>query len=146
MVNFGYHPHEFYGGILNARPPEKIPPLTHEDRTRPSGLYPASKVWGEALAYAFSFQHGLSCLCVRLGWVVGENRPQPDHCGGDYLSFRDCARFLQLCIDAPETVRYDIFYAVSDNRHRYVDLDHARQVLGYIPLDGDLHPFDPTGV
>ena len=149
MVNFGYHPFELYGSILNARPlkpPEDIPLLTHTDPTRPSGIYAASKIWGEALAYVYSFQHKLSILCVRLGWVVEENRPRPDHSGGDWLSFRDCARFLQLCIEAPKELRYDIFYAMSDNRYRFVDLEHAHQVLGFVPVDGDLHPNNTEGV
>ena len=149
MVNFGYKPEHIYGSILHGKPnkpPAEIPILTHVDPTRPSGIYAASKIWGEALAHTYSFQHSMSCLCVRFGWVVAENRPRPQHSGGDWLSFRDCTRFLQLCIDAPEAVRYDVLYAVSDNRFRYVDLDHARQVLGYVPLEGDLHLKDNEGV
>ena len=149
MVNFGYPPDELYGAILHGQSaglPDEIPLLTHLDPTRPSGIYAASKVWGEALAYVYSFQHHLSCLCVRLGWVVGENQPRPNHCGGDWLSFADCARFLQFCIDAPAEVRFDVFYAISDNRYRFVDLEHARQVLGDVPLEGDLHPNRQTGV
>jgi len=149
MVNFGYPAQTLYGDILHgdsASLPDPIPLIQHTDPTRPSGIYAASKVWGEALAYVYSFQHRLSCLCVRLGWVVGENRPRPQHCGGDWLSFTDCTRFLQACIEAPEGVRYDVFYAISDNRYRFVDLEHARQVLGYLPQEGDLHPFPPESV
>ena len=38
-------------------------------------------------------------------------------------------------IEAPADLRFDIFYGVSNNRWRWVDIDHPRQVLGYIPVD-----------
>ncbi len=40
------------------------------------------------------------------------------------------------CIDAPEDVRFDIFYAVSNNRLSYRDLDHAKAVVGYESTGG----------
>jgi uronate dehydrogenase/NAD+ dependent glucose-6-phosphate dehydrogenase len=42
---------------------------------------------------------------------------------------------LVKCIEAPESLVYDIFMAVSNNRWTYYDLEHAREVLGYRPLD-----------
>jgi nucleoside-diphosphate-sugar epimerase len=36
---------------------------------------------------------------------------------------------------APPTLRFDIFFAVSDNRWGYRDLEHARAVLGFEPRD-----------
>jgi len=42
---------------------------------------------------------------------------------------------LELCIAAPSTLTFDIFYAVSDNRWGYRDLEHARRVLGFEPMD-----------
>jgi hypothetical protein len=32
-------------------------------------------------------------------------------------------------------LRFDIFYGVSNNRWSWVDIDHPREVLGYIPAD-----------
>ena len=43
-----------------------IRPLTHETPLRPSGLYGASKVWGEALARHYADAHGLSVICLRI--------------------------------------------------------------------------------
>jgi uronate dehydrogenase/NAD+ dependent glucose-6-phosphate dehydrogenase len=43
---------------------------------------------------------------------------------------------VERCVEAPLSVRYDIFYAVSDNRGRFRDIQHAKQVIGYEPLDG----------
>lgn len=144
MVNFGYPPDETYGAILHNSLPKKpalkmndLPSLTHRDATRPSTLYAASKVWGEALAHAFSYQYGMHCLCVRIGWVVGDDRPPPRYSGAVWLSHRDCVNFFQKCIEASASAQFDIFYAISNNRYRFQDLEHARQVLGYIPQDSD---------
>jgi len=32
---------------------------------------------------------------------------------------------IQRCIDAPDSLRFDIFYALSDNRWGYRDVEHA---------------------
>ena len=32
--------------------------------------------------------------------------------------------------------RFDICYGVSDNHHRWVDLEHSRERLGYVAQDG----------
>ena len=45
----------------------KITPLTHETPLRPSGLYGASKIWGEALARHYADAHGISVICLRIG-------------------------------------------------------------------------------
>ena len=42
---------------------------------------------------------------------------------------------LQLCIDAPDDLKYDIFLATSNNKWGYRDLEHPKQVLGYVPQD-----------
>ena len=52
-----------------------------------------------------------------------------------YLSHGDVSQILQLCIDAPDELKYDVFLATSDNRWGYRDLEHPREVLGYAPQD-----------
>jgi hypothetical protein len=44
-------------------------------------------------------------------------------------------QLVERSIRAPEDVKFDIFYGVSNNKHRWVDIDHAREVVGYIPQD-----------
>ena len=46
---------------------------------------------------------------------------------------------LKKCIAAPDNLRFDIFYCVSDNRRSYRDISHARDVLGYHPADSGDH-------
>ncbi len=109
--------------------------LTHEAPLRPGGLYGASKVWGEALARAFADAHGMSMICIRIGRVRAEDRPMSTREVAVWCSQRDVVRMIAACIEAPARVRFDVFYAVSDNRWNYRDLGHARAVLGWAPVD-----------
>lgn len=111
------------------------PMMTHDTPVRPSGLYGASKVWGEALARHFSDAHGLSMICLRIGHVTAEDRPLAPRDFSVWCSRRDIARMIGLAIAAPDSVRFGIFFAVSDNARSYRDLAHARDVLGYAPQD-----------
>ena len=114
--------------------PADIPKITHE-HFRPEAIYGATKVWGEAIGRHFSDAYGLSVLCVRIGVVTAEDRPTDARSAAVYLSNRDVAQILQLCIDAPEDLMFDVFMATSNNKWGYRDLAHARQVLGYEPMD-----------
>jgi hypothetical protein len=42
---------------------------------------------------------------------------------------------IERALQAPEKLRFDVFYAVSNNQLCWVDIEHAREVLGYIPQD-----------
>ena len=124
---------------LVAGKPDEMPEtwerLTHRSPVWPSGLYGCTKVWGESLARHFSDAEGVSVLCLRIGAVNRENRPlEPRHLSV-WCSQRDIAQMVERCIEAPESLRFDIFYAVSDNRWSYRDLEHSRQVLGFVPQD-----------
>jgi len=112
-----------------------VPMLTHESPLYPSGLYGASKVWGEALGRHYADAHSLSVICVRIGRVTREDRPQLPREFAVWCSQRDIGRFLERCIAAPPNVRFDTFYVTSNNRWGYRDLTHAREVLGWEPLD-----------
>jgi len=112
-----------------------VPMLTHESPLHPSGLYGASKVWGEALGRHYADAHGLSVICVRIGRVTRADRPELPREFTVWCSQRDIARFLERSIAAPPSVRFDTFFAVSNNRWGYRDLAHAREVLGWEPLD-----------
>jgi len=111
------------------------PILTHLSPLRPSGLYGASKVWGEALGRHYTDAHGLSVICVRLGRVHAEDRPRSAREFSVWCSQRDIARFLESCVEAPETVRFEIFFCASRNKWGYRDLEHPRAILGWEPVD-----------
>ena len=116
------------------RVPADFRRLTHHD-VRPEALYGAAKVWGEALARHFSDDYDISMICVRIGSVTTDNRPRTMRENAIYLSHRDIATHLKACIDAPDDLRFDIFFAVSNNRWNYRDLSHPKEVLGWEPED-----------
>ena len=124
--------------LIAAGEYEKVPSdyrkLTHLD-VRPEALYGAAKVWGEALARHFSDDYGMSMISVRIGSVTRENRPRTVRENAIYLSHRDVATHLKACIDAPDDLRCDTFFAVSNNRWNYRDLSHPKEVLGWEPED-----------
>lgn len=109
--------------------------LTKLSPHRPEGLYGCSKAWGEVLGRHFSERHDLSILCVRIGAVVAENKPSEPRHFSAWCSHRDIAQMLEKCMTAPSDLDYDIFYAVSKNKRRYRDIEHARDVIGYEPQD-----------
>jgi nucleoside-diphosphate-sugar epimerase len=111
------------------------PMITHASPVRPAGLYGVSKVWGEALARHYVDAYGLSILCLRIGHVTKEDRPLSSRDDSVWCSQRDIVGMIDLCLRAPETLRFDVFFVVSDNRWGYRDLEHARDVLGFRPLD-----------
>lgn len=51
-----------------------------------------------------------------------------------WQSRRDCAHQMDCCLQ-DDDVDFDIFYGVSDNDRRWLDIEHARRVLGYDPQD-----------
>ncbi len=118
---------------------DKLPPtwpmITHESPIRPNGLYSCSKVWGEAVGRWYADSHGMSVLCIRFGWVPANDRPSTVRSRAVWCSHRDAAQMVEKCIDAPESLRFDIFFAVSKCKYNYRDITHARDVIGFEPLD-----------
>jgi len=139
MVSWGYQQEDPYKAIAEGRFDEveidEIDMVTHEWAPRPTGLYPASKVWGEALARYYADVHHMSVPCLRIGWVNAEDHPRDERGGAIWCSVRDVVQLVERTIEAPEDLRFDIFYGVSNNRWSWVDIDHPREVLGYIPAD-----------
>jgi len=123
--------------------PEPRPLITHLSPVRPNSLYGCAKVWGEALGRYYSEVHGISVLCIRLGRVVQEDQPRDARHAAVYISHRDVAQIVERCVEVSENVRFDIFYGVSDNRTRFRDISHAREVIGYVPQDG-IHDWPET--
>lgn len=138
MVSFGYRDIEPYKAITEGRyadVPTPVPVITHEVPPRPRDLYASSKVLGECLAQTYAYRHGLSCICLRIGWVVAEDRPPHREAQSIWCSQRDIVQLVERCINARDDLCFDIFYGLSDNRWRWVDIEHARQVVGYEPQD-----------
>jgi nucleoside-diphosphate-sugar epimerase len=134
----GLHIEEPFKALVEGRYSEvggSWPMVTHESMPRPLGLYGVSKVFGEVLARHFVDTSPLSAICLRIGWVGEEDRPSSPAHWANWCSQRDIVQMIDRSIQAPASLRYDIFFVTSNNRWSYRDLEHARSVLGYVPQD-----------
>ncbi len=139
QVVFGYRAEEPYAALFAGRFDDPVlenyRTIDHTMPTRPLNDYACSKVFGEALAHRYAQTHGMSCICLRIGWVTSDDQlPNP---GARILwcSQRDIVQLVERCVNAPDDLRFDIFFGHSDNRYNLVDIQHARDVLGYTPQD-----------
>lgn len=64
-----------------------------------------------------------------------DNRPTTPNLFSSFLSHRDVVNILKSCLDAPESQKYDIFFATCNNKLGYRDLQHPKDVLGWEPQD-----------
>ena len=138
QVSDGQRRAEPYRSIA-AREYENVPDdfarVTSAEPAEPRNLYAASKVWAESLARVYAHTSDLSCLCIRIGWVIAEDRPPNPNAVDIWCSQRDIAQLVERCIAAPEDLRFGIYYGMSKNRWNWVDLEAAREQVGYEPQD-----------
>jgi nucleoside-diphosphate-sugar epimerase len=138
QVSTGHRQQEPYSAVSQGRLeglPAAVPMVGVDTPAEPRNLYASSKVFNESLCRTFAHSHGMSCLAVRIGWVVGEDRVPNNRSEDIWCSQRDIAGLIQACVDAPEDLRFDIFYGMSNNRYRWVDLSNGRDKLGFEPQD-----------
>lgn len=113
----------------------------HDGGPRPDTFYGATKVFAEGLCSTFAYMHHLSCIAVRIGAYVGAGEGDRVRESANpqlldiVVSQRDLAQLLHRCVMAPDDVRYAIVNGLSDNRYKRMDIEHARQLLGYQPQD-----------
>jgi hypothetical protein len=73
-------------------------------------------------------------ICLRFGSVNVKDRPHADEWARSvWCSQRDAIQMVERAFLAPGEMRFDVFYAVSDDQWCWVDLDHSREGLGYPP-------------
>jgi nucleoside-diphosphate-sugar epimerase len=127
-------------------------PAGEDAPVRPDGLYGVSKVFGEALGRLYADRHGLSVVCLRIGWCHGAetDAAQADMVDvmkvsnsklpyggreqvGLWISGRDMTQLIHRGLQA--AVDYGIYYAASDNDPTILDITRAREELGYAPQD-----------
>ena len=139
MASMGYFNYqEPYLAIREQRfddVPDSIPMVQHTDLPRPTEPYSASKIWGEGLCRAYSDAYGISTVCLRIGAVNKENRSLMPWADSLWCSHRDVTNIIELALKATAQPCFEICYGVSDNQHRWVDLEPAKKQLGYVPRD-----------
>jgi len=115
--------------------PAAIPQITAQSPVRPDGPYAVGKLAGEAAARYYAETFDLSAVCLRIGTVNSADRPiEPRH-RATLLTHDDLVRLVERAIEAPDSVRYGVFYGVSANTWRFWDIEDARESIGYSPAD-----------
>lgn len=108
-------------------------PVGTQEPPRPSGLYGASKVWGEALGRLYADKHGIEVACLR----IGAFRAKPGNARelGGWISHGDMARLARCCVEAP-AFHFLVLFGVSANtRAKWGGDEAARAQVGYVPQD-----------
>lgn len=132
----------------------------HDDPVRPDSFYGASKAYGEDMGRYYVENHEYPKRFYALR-VCSVRMPKYDHPYGDaeqavndgevergspayeelvarmkamWQSRADFADQIDCCL-RDETVEFGIFSGVSNNKHRWFDLEHARSRIGYHPQD-----------
>ena len=106
-------------------------PIFADQPIRPDSLYGVSKAFGEALGRFWYDQHGVSVICLRIGWMLPE--PQDEIARWMWLSPRDCAQIVSRAIDSG--IGFDIVYAISRNATRRWDITKTMERFDYRPED-----------
>src|SRR5439155_19230863 len=83
----------------------------------------------------------LQVICLRIGMInkidyvrSGWSRESFERLCSIWLSHRDMVQLVEKSLQADQ-VKYDIFYGISNNPQHFYDLEHAREVIGYVPQD-----------
>ena len=139
QVVFGYRDTEPYASMFKLRFDEvdtsAIQPIRHDQPTRPLNDYAASKVYGEGLAHLYANVHDMSSIVLRIGWVTHDDEPLHPAARFTWCSKRDVVQLVMKSIEAPASLRFDVFFGQSNNPYNLVDIEHPRCVLGYEPQD-----------
>ena len=87
--------------------------ITEKDPTRPKSVYGACKIFCEALGHFYSDRYDISIICIRLGLVHISNKPFLKRQLPGFLDQDDCVQIIDLCLNAPESIKFDVFHASS---------------------------------
>jgi uronate dehydrogenase len=134
-----YERDEPYASVLSGHytglAPDDLPRIHVGSPLRPDSFYGIGKCAAEAAGRYYAEEHGLSVVCLRIGTVNRENRPQNPREFATLLTHRDLGQLVQRCLDAPLDLGFAVFYGVSRNTWRIWDIDDAAAAIGYEPLD-----------
>ena len=108
----------------------------------PINRYGISKLMGERVGAHFAAAHGMTVICVRIGWTqwTHANQPGPHMAMGRWgqemwLSDRDFLDGMTAAATVPAQ-GYAVVNLMSDNPGMRWSLQETRHVLGFSPKDG----------
>lgn len=124
----------------------------HTAEIRPDSYYGVSKVYGEAMARYYVDHHGMRAVCLRIGGVRDSEdlshpsqlwkrdrdseegiREKRRRMRAVWLSERDCVHLIDVSLETDRD--WVLVYGISDNPRKIWDIEHAKNILGYAPMD-----------
>jgi nucleoside-diphosphate-sugar epimerase len=136
----GMYEHDFpYSAIVAGEysqlERESIPLIDSNMPVRPDSPYAIGKALGEAAARYYSDVYGLRTICLRIGTVNPEDQPKQARDFATLLTHADLVRLCECALRAPDDLRFDVCYGVSNNTWRFWDIARARSTIGFLPQD-----------
>ncbi len=116
--------------------PDSWEMITEFSEPKPVSLYGVTKLFGEDLGRYYALTTPLSVINLRISSCGPVDLAGPGRTQANWSSHRDLQQLTVKCIEAPADLKFDIFWATSDNRKLFRDNSHAKEVLGYAPQDG----------
>lgn len=122
-------------GAYDGLDPASLPLITSDWPMRPDSPYGVGKAFSEISSRHYAEQYGISCICLRIGTVLADDRPHHPRHYATLLSHADLLRLVACALQVPLELRYGVYYGVSANTWRFWDLANAREELGFEPHD-----------
>ncbi len=135
----GYELEEPYKSLVSTEDvdlPESWKMVNEFSEPKPISLYGVTKLFGEDLGRYYALTTSMSVINLRISSCGPVDKAGPGRAQANWASYRDLQQLTIKCIEAPPEVKFDIFWATSDNRKLFRDNSHAKEVLGYTPQDG----------
>lgn len=117
----------------NEEIPEKWPMVELDWAVRPDSPYAVGKIFGEHLGRYYADKYGISTLVIRCAAVLREDRPMIRRHFASYFSHADCVQLMDKCLGAPESMLFDIFNGISENKYHWRSTEHTKKTLGWKP-------------
>ena len=110
--------------------------VTPEMPVRPHTVYACTKIFGEALGRYYSETHNMQVICIRICWFQGYDSPRlrnEKEWWPKWCSPRDLTQLMVKSIRSD--VKFAIFFGISNNTGRFLDISNSQQLVGYSPED-----------
>lgn len=135
----GYELEEPYKTLVSTEDlplPQSWEMVNEYSEPKPISLYGVTKLFGEDLGRYFAATTPMSVINLRISSCGPVDQAGPGRAQANWASYRDLQQLTIKCVEAPPTVKFDIFWATSDNRKLFRDNRRAKEILGYAPQDG----------
>ena len=135
----GYELHEPYKTLVSTEDlplPDSWEMVNEQSEPKPISLYGVTKLFGEDLGRYYALTTPMSVINLRISSCGPGDEAGPGRAQANWSSHRDLQQLTVKIIEAPAELKFDIFWATSDNVKKFRDNQHAKDILDYAPQDG----------